>query len=134
MVRSFRATAGFLLLTGCFDFIGLCFFWFCGYDLLVLPYEPAGQDFSERSPAPPIPHDLSLLRDGLIEAPPLGFFFVVRSFRATAGFLLLAGCFDFMGLYVFWFCGDDLLTNLWWEPRKRRSAYKTDASRGWTFD
>jgi hypothetical protein len=44
------------------------------------------------------PHGLLLLRDELIDAPPLGFFFVVRSFRVTVCFLLLTGCFVFMGL------------------------------------
>ena len=34
-------------------------------------------------------------------APPLGFFFVVRSFRMTGCFLLLAGCFVFMGTLCF---------------------------------
>jgi len=51
----------------------------------------------------PDPHGLLLLSDVLTDAPPLGFFFVVRSFRVTAGFLLLAGCFVFMGLCVFGF-------------------------------
>ena len=71
------------------------------------------------------PHGLLLLRDVLICAPPLGFFFVVRSFRTTGCFLLLAGCFVFMGTLCFCFCGYDLLTGLARTPKVTRRPPRT---------
>ena len=47
---------------------------------------------------------------GMHGAPPLGFFAVLRSRRVTFCFLLLAGCFVFMGTLCF--CGYDLLKGL----------------------
>ena len=71
------------------------------------------------------PHGLLLLRDVLICSPPLGFFLVVRSFRATGCFLLLAGCFVFMGTLCFCFCGYDLLTGLARTPKVTRRPPRT---------
>ena len=51
---------------------------------------------------------LILLRDVTTGAPPLGLFVVLRSRRVTFCFLLLAGCFVFMGTLCFCFCGYDL--------------------------
>ena len=55
----------------------------------------------------------------------MGFFVVLRSRRATFCFLLLAGCFVFMGTLSFCFCGYDLLTGLVRTPKVTRRPPRT---------
>ena len=68
---------------------------------------------------------LILLRDVTTGAPPLGLFVVLRSRRVTFCFLLLAGCFVFMGTLCFCFCGYDLLKGLARTPKVTRRPPRT---------